>query len=509
MLKRLIFAVIALALFLLLAEGSARLIERSAERWADDAVGLSGWQAKFFGSLFNWHEGDPDLLWRFKPNLANRYIQTNSTHTIGPEIRSPKPPTSFRILLLGDSSPVGLGLGLDSYDLSFGPQLQRRLQDLYGEHQEVELINAAVSGYTSEQLVRYLELHGWGFEPDVVILYCGNNDASISGFQNDRELMRKQRLSQLRALLSRTALYRVLRAALAPGCSSAPSHEMALQVRVTPDQYGENLATIAEQCHRRDCPLIIVKPPVPLRWPAGLQFKPFRRLEGSDGQLIIPEPLAECLNRPIRYCLDRERLPSWYHNADKVTRLVYASAYRDTLPPTEAVSYYAKQLEVDSQSPILWNNLGVACWESKRYAEADSCLRKARQESVRAFDGLPDPASQALGTVFLFNIGINLMSAAQYDSAALQSDTALAFTYLDSALQGDYLSLRVKRSYLEQIDSLGEEWENVTVVDMPTVFAQNGGESLFIDHCHPTAKGHRLIAQEIFEAMKTGLAAQE
>ncbi len=497
----------AFVLLLLLAEGGALLIERGAGRWADDAVGLSGWQAKFFGSIFDWHEGDPDLLWRFKPNLANRYIQTNSTHTIGPEISHPKPPTSFRILLLGDSSPVGLGLG--SYHLSFGPQLQMRLQDLHGEHREVELVNAAVAGYTSEQLVRYLELHGWEFEPDIVVLYCGNNDASISGFQNDRELLRKQRLSQLRALLSRTALYRVLRSALAPSCSSAPAHEMALQVRVTPEQYGENLTTIAKQCHRQNCPLIIVKPPVPLMWPAGLQFKPFRRLKGSDGQLIMPEPLAECLSRPIRYCLDRERLPSWYNNPDKVTRLVYASAYWDTLPPAEAISFYNEQLRVDPQSPILWNNLGVACWESGRYAEADSCLHQARQASVRMRDSQPDPASHALGTVFLFNIGINLLSAAQYDSATLHSDPALAITYLDSALQADYLSLRVKRCYLEQIDSLGEEWENVTVVDMPTVFAQNGGESLFIDHCHPTAEGHRLIAQEIFEAMKTGLAFHE
>ncbi len=504
MLKRLVFSVVAFGLFLLLAETGARLVERGAERWTDDAEGLSGWQAKFFGSIFDWHEPDPDLLWRFKPNLLNRYIQTNSTHTIGPEISHPKPPTSFRILLLGDSSPVGLGL--DSCHLSFGPQLQMRLQDLHGERRDVELVNAAVSGYTSEQLVRYLELHGWAFEPDIVILYCGNNDASISGFQNDRELMRKQRLSQLRALLSRTALYRLLRTVLAPGCSSAPSHEMALQVRVTPESYGENLAAIAEQCHRRNCPLIIVKPPVPLRWPAGLQFKPFCRLKGSDGQLIIPEPLAECLNRPIRYCLDRERLPAGYAGGDKFTRLVYASAYWDTLPPADAISFYNKQLDVDPQSPTLWNNLGVACWESERYAEADSCLHKARQESVRVCDSLPGPASHALGTVFLFNIGINLLSAAQNDSATVRSDTALAFAYLDSALQGDYLSLRVKRSYLEQIDSLGEEWENVTVIDMPTVFAQNGGESLFIDHCHPTAEGHRLIAQEIFEAMKTGLA---
>lgn len=497
----------AFGLFLLLAEGGARLIERGAGRWTDDTEGLSGWQAKFFGSIFDWHEPDPDLLWRFKPNLLNRYIQTNSKHTIGPEIRTPKPPTSFRILLLGDSSPVGLGL--DSYSLSFGPQLQMRLQDLYGELRDVEIVNAAVSGYTSEQLVRYLELHGWEFEPDIVIFYCGNNDASISGFQNDRELLRKQRLGQLRTLLSHTALYRVLRSALVPGCSSAPAHEMVLQVRVTPDQYRENLASIAEQCHRRNCPLVIVKPPVPLTWPAGLQFKPFRLLKGSDGQLIIPKPLAECLDRPIRYCLDRERLPSWYDNPDKFTRLVYASAYWDTLPPAEAVSYYTKQLDVDPTSPILWNNLGVARWESGRYAEADSCLRKAREESVRVCDSLPDPASQALGTVFLFNIGINLLSAAQYDSAVLQFDTGLAFAYLDSALQGDYLSLRVKRSYLEQIDSLGEEWENVTVIDMPTVFAQNGGESLFIDHCHPTVEGHRLIAQEILEAMKTGVASRE
>ena len=46
----------------------------------------------------------------------------------------------------------------------------------------------------------------------------------------------------------------------------------------------------------------------------------------------------------------------------------------------------------------------------------------------------------------------------------------------------------------------------VYVVDLPKVFKENGGERLFIDHCHPTAEGHRLIAEALYELIvKKGL----
>lgn len=490
------------ALFLLLAELAARQFEQSVGEQADQGAIPSGWQEQFFTNIFDWHEPDPELLWRLKPNLSNQYILTNSSHTIGPEVSNHKSSDAFRILLLGDSSP--LGLGLKSYNQSFGFQLQRLLQSSFGSDRRIELINASVAGYSSEQLRRYLQLRGAKLAPDLVILYCGNNDASISGYCTDRELLETQRFKWLREQLSRFAMFRMVRVVFGPNRQTTLSEGRGFKVRVSPIRFGENLEEIAAQCRRLSCKLIVVKPPVPLMWPAGLQFKWFSGLKSSDGQLVIPAALAGILNRPIRYCLDRDQMPAWYGDADRITRKVYASAYWDKLALDSAIDYYQDELDDDPNSSILLNNLGVAYWERGEHDMADHHLRMARKCFVQQSATPTSVVSEALGSVVLFNIGINLIAAKHGADGVWLSDTILASTYLDSALQADYLSLRVKRAYLDKIDSLGEHDENVAVIDIPTIFAMNGGESLFIDHCHPTAEGHRFIAQEILKAMTSG-----
>ena len=76
---------------------------------------------------------------------------------------------------------------------------------------------------------------------------------------------------------------------------------------------------------------------------------------------------------------------------------------------------------------------------------------------------------------------------------SLNDSLSLPFIYLDSALQADYLSLRIKQKYIDAIDRI--DTAGVTIIDLPSLFRANGGEKLFIDHCHPTAQGHRLIAE--------------
>lgn len=492
MLKKLGFSVLSFVLLLMLAEFAVQQFEQSVSDHDDPKDLHGGWQERFFTNVFDWHEPDPELLWHLKPNLSNQYIRTNSSGTIGSEIVIPKSPSSYRILLLGDSSP--LGLGLESYDQSFGSQLPTLLQSSFGSDRRVELINASVAGYSSEQLRRYLEMHGEMLKPNLVILYCGNNDASISGRFSDRELMEGERLKWLRSQLSRFALYRMMRAAVEPSRQTSLPDAHRFKVRVPSIRFGENITAIATQCRRLNCRLVIIKPPVPLLWPAGLQFKWFSSMTSSDGQLVMPDALSRFLNRPIRYCLDRDQLPSRYSNPDKITRRVYASAYWDTLAADSAIEYYQNELVENPDSPILLNNLGVAHWELGDHEIADHYLRAARRAYIKESAVKPAVISQAFGSVILFNIGINLL-AVEHDS------DDMGLTYLDSALQADYLSLRVKQGYLAQIDSIGGRDDNVIVVDMSTVFANNGGESLFVDHCHPTSGGHRLIAEELFEAL--------
>ena len=488
---------IAFLLLFLLLETAARIIESVLARKATSAAIQPGWQAEFFKSFLDWHEPDPDLLWRFKPNLDNPLIKTNAEHFLGNEIPAGKEPKSYRILLLGDSSPVGLGL--KSRRQAFGEILRSFLETEYAGTRSIELINAAVSGYTSEQIVRFLKLRGWKYRPDLVILYCGNNDASISGILSDRQLMSEQKLISIRKLFSRLAFYRLLRDLLTGREHQADSVQ-ALQVRVDAERYGENLTDIADQCRSHNCPLLILKPPVPRLWPAGLQFKPLTHITGDNGRLIFPEEMISLLGRNLKYCLDRERFLHLYGRGDILTQNVYLASYDDSLAPVDAVGYYRRPFETGKGNPVLLNNLGVSFWQNREYDSADYYLKESRRQYFGLHLNDSSPVVLSAGSPFLFNIGINLLSQVPDTADSITEKSRAGYIYLDSALQADYFSLRIKRDYWRKIDSFAGR-KGVTIIDLPVIFEKNGGEKLFIDHCHPTPQGHLLIANAVLKAV--------
>ena len=493
MIRKLAYSVVVFAVFLVVAELAARLVE---SRGAGDSPTdyQSGWQSEFFSRLFDWHEPDPDLLWRFRPGLDNPLIKTNSEGFIGDEVADVRAAQSIRILLLGDSSPVGLGL--DSYRRTFGSIAERMLDAGFGGKRSVELINASVTGYSSEQIRRLLEYRGWDLDPDMVVVYCGNNDASISGPSCDRELMETQRLRWVRRNLGRLALYRVLRGVLTTRRASQDLSPEQLRVRVSAERFEENLRDIARQCRAHGCPLILLSPPVPHLWPAGLQFKSFAHVTGEDGKVILPPEIVSIVGRKLKYCLDRQRFGELYGKGDVFTRAVYSSAYNDSLGLDQALEYYQTELQTRPNDPVLLNNLGVSFWQAGRYNEADRFLKEARSRFTFAYDGDSTPLLQAAGSPILYNIGINLLGESDSWKSLLEDTAGAAYIYLDSALQADYLSLRIKREYADRLRKLGD-LDGVTIIDLPTIFARNGGESLFVDHCHPTAQGHLLIAGEL------------
>ncbi|MGD8922317.1 MAG: GDSL-type esterase/lipase family protein [Candidatus Zixiibacteriota bacterium] len=497
MLRKLAYSAAVFVIFLITAELASRLIESRITEAARASI-EPGWQTRFFGSLFDWNEPDPELLWRFKANLANPLIRTNSQHLIGNEVTVSKPPGYKRILLLGDSSPVGLGL--QSYRQTFGELLVRLLNAQIGRDTEVQLINAAVTGYTSEQIDQYLKLRGWQYQPDLVIVYCGNNDASISGPVTDRELIEAQELQSVRSLFGHLALYRVMRAVMAEKRPAEQPSPASLVVRVPADRYGANLSDIAGQCREHDCPLIILKPPVPYLWPAGLQFKVFTNVKGSEGETILPDAIADILGRDLKYCLSRNIFDTLYGSGDVFTRNVYSSAYHDNLPPEEAIAFYNRMIQQGETEPLTYNNLGVSYWEDGDFIRANEYLEQARSLYAESLPSEPPPALLAAGSPFLYNIGINRLSSEQDWSAILSDSTSDAWQYLDSALQADYFSLRIKETYYDEIDNLKGD-RGVTVIDLPRVFRQNESERLFIDHCHPTAEGHLLIARILYDSL--------
>lgn len=91
---------------------------------------------------------------------------------------SEKPSNVFRIITLGGSSMQGIGATSNSSTVS--AVLERTLNDQASViGQSFQVINAGVGGYSSAQELTYFALDLLQYEPDMLIVWNGNNDASI------------------------------------------------------------------------------------------------------------------------------------------------------------------------------------------------------------------------------------------------------------------------------------------------------------------------------------------
>jgi hypothetical protein len=92
----------------------------------------------------------------------------------GPDYAIPAPDGTFRILALGDS--FTLGMGVHEQD-TFSAQLESRLNaGAGGQSTRYEVINAGVAGYSTEQERLSYELFSAAYLPQVVLLTMVSND---------------------------------------------------------------------------------------------------------------------------------------------------------------------------------------------------------------------------------------------------------------------------------------------------------------------------------------------
>lgn len=84
----------------------------------------------------------------------------------------PKPPGEFRILVMGDSVPFGIG---SAYEDSFPHQLERILNTQASTNQ-YRTINMGVPSYNTEQQLIQLQTLGLSMNPDAALLLFSSND---------------------------------------------------------------------------------------------------------------------------------------------------------------------------------------------------------------------------------------------------------------------------------------------------------------------------------------------
>jgi len=117
---------------------------------------------------------DETLGWRHRPNQSGVFrkdpfeirVDINSHGLRDDEVPRDKPPGRKRIVVLGDSYTWGFGVEQ--------PQIFTEL--LEASLTGVDVINAGVSGYATDQELLWLQSEGMSFSPDLVLLVFTGND---------------------------------------------------------------------------------------------------------------------------------------------------------------------------------------------------------------------------------------------------------------------------------------------------------------------------------------------
>jgi len=165
---------------------------------------------------------DPVLRYGYRPDLApdhaaydpmHRGLSTNADGFRDVDHPRAKHPDVTRILVLGDSTSVGLGV--PELENTWPKRLERRLHRR-GQSQ-VEVLNLAVGGYDPEQEVALLEAQGLAFDPDLVLMLVCLNDLTRGVDGGVYEALRAAHAhleapgSGLERALSRSRLFFVVR----------------------------------------------------------------------------------------------------------------------------------------------------------------------------------------------------------------------------------------------------------------------------------------------------------
>ncbi|MAE27509.1 MAG: DUF5989 family protein [Planctomycetota bacterium] len=133
------------------------------------------------------HEFDGELGWTKRPGAVGSKktsefrasFEINALGLRDDAMETPaKPDGVFRVLCLGDS--FVLGTTVERRDL-FSDLLENYW---HAQGRRIEVINAGTEGWSTDQEVRWFQLHGAAFEPDLVLLFPYENDIYWNGQEN-------------------------------------------------------------------------------------------------------------------------------------------------------------------------------------------------------------------------------------------------------------------------------------------------------------------------------------
>ncbi|MEO6029284.1 MAG: GDSL-type esterase/lipase family protein [Candidatus Binatia bacterium] len=167
-------------------------------------LGLRAWLPGLAAGSAARFELDPDLIYRLRPENAVRWSSpefTEISHTNALGLRGAavavKRPGAQRVLALGDSFTYGHGVqDAEAYPAVVEALLRARAHD-------VQVLNAGVPGYNTDQSYTYALRDGLALAPDVIVLgiHCSdvsdNYESSLYDVEDGRLLRRDARHTRM------------------------------------------------------------------------------------------------------------------------------------------------------------------------------------------------------------------------------------------------------------------------------------------------------------------------
>lgn len=191
---------------------------------------------------------DPCLFWRCQEGNIFR----------GKEYPLVKSENTFRVICLGDSTTQGYMMQpmVIAYDQTYPYYLEKILKN-HSPSVNFEVINAGCGGYSSFQGVQYLKIELLRLNPDLLIVWFGQNDLrSAIMYRDAQQRMLNNKLQQLESFFNRSRFYQFYRQALFYISSLFTKDKR----RVSPEEFYNNLKEMQMLAQSRGARVIFITP---------------------------------------------------------------------------------------------------------------------------------------------------------------------------------------------------------------------------------------------------------
>ncbi|MCA9218564.1 MAG: tetratricopeptide repeat protein, partial [Planctomycetales bacterium] len=359
------------------------------------------------------------------------------------EFAKVKPDNTFRVFTLGGSTTYGRPYNDAT---SFSGWL-RELLPAASSQKNWEVINAGGISYASYRVVGVMnELQN--YSPDLFIVYTGHNE-----FLEERTYRRLREtptiFRSIGGLMAKTRTFSLVSKLARSDSSEAIASEKSDSTNESPDEFG-------------------LSPEVRTRLDNGVGPDAFTR----DAQL------AENVLSEFRSNLERMISIA----SDCGAKIIFVTPASNLADCSPFKSEFSKTFDQQSNWQVEFDQAKTS------FDQMD--WKSAVEAGKRAAELAPDHA----GTMYLY--GRSLLNYGDYEAAK---------RVLEAARDIDVCPLRATAPFIATVRTVCDE-HRVPLIDFEQIVAQHSpheipGESLFLDHVHPTIEGNRMLALELVRWM--------